>query len=628
MERLENFILRLSEMGFDVNDSREAWQNGILTVQDAIDWILSGKPRRIQQSATATLKLGQNSGSLNEECNPFSEAAAKPVPNTETFDNTKMDSEEEALESRMHLNDEQRKIKERFEEKQRLEARKKIVEEKRNKRLERERIKRQIDEDRQRKKELAKSPPSTSSVPPPQPCVQTDTNKSKSATSTIQIRFPDNTVKRETFDKDAIFREVIRTVERLGFSSSDHSLVQPFPRKEFESSDQSKTLIELGLYPNGSLVLTKVSRNETKQAVVTTVQSMETEQEQHEEQGQVPEFENYPANDEQANNDEMLDDIVNPGVNIGHFVQYNWGEGHVLNSGGQISNPEQTALQRAAIAAESRSTIHPPPSCLARPKKLFYQPISYQKLLIRTICKRLVENYASVYSLQNLPPALASSLIEELKSKNLLRAKILQKFVPCRLTELNLECYAYLTNELLQSLKYHVHLEILNLNSGAYMTDVGLQVLSYLKHLRSLSIANNKQITDGFVPTLKNFTQLESLNVEGTSISDVGVEQMAGFGLRALRELNMARTNVTEECLQLVATGLTAVTSLNVEGTKVNALWGTAEMAERLEDLNISNCAVSTDSLQHLKQCGHLISLNLRGTNIKTEVGLNHLKGK
>lgn len=38
-------------------------------------------------------------------------------------------------------------------------------------------------------------------------------------------------------------------------------------------------------------------------------------------------------------------------------------------------------------------------------------------------------------------------------------------------------------------------------------------------------------------------------------MSDAGVEQMMGFDLRALRELNLARTNVTEECLQMIATG-------------------------------------------------------------------------
>lgn len=157
MERLEDFILRLSEMGFDVNDSREAWQNGIFIVQDAIDWyydnfstgcviytlkclnrILAGKPKKIQTSAPATLKLGQSrgSGSLNEECNPFSDSVARPLLNAEDTSKhvDKMDSEE-LVESRMHLNDEQRKIRERFEEKQRQEARKKIVEEKRNKRL-------------------------------------------------------------------------------------------------------------------------------------------------------------------------------------------------------------------------------------------------------------------------------------------------------------------------------------------------------------------------------------------------------------------------------------------------------------------------------------------------------------
>lgn len=71
---------------------------------------------------------------------------------------------------------------------------------------------------------------------------------------------------------------------------------------------------------------------------------METEQVQIEDQPNELEHENI---EEEAGNEDMLNNMFDPGMNIGNIVQHNWGEGHVLDSTGQVSNPEQTPLQRA-----------------------------------------------------------------------------------------------------------------------------------------------------------------------------------------------------------------------------------------------------------------------------------------
>ena len=97
--------------------------------------------------------------------NPFSHPEdSKPQQATGGADTKKTEPEDENLQSRYHMKDDQREIKERFEEKQRVEARKLAQEEKKAAKKAKDAVLKQIQEDREmaKLKRAAKSPSSTS----------------------------------------------------------------------------------------------------------------------------------------------------------------------------------------------------------------------------------------------------------------------------------------------------------------------------------------------------------------------------------------------------------------------------------------------------------------------------------
>ncbi|KAK2165642.1 hypothetical protein LSH36_47g02028 [Paralvinella palmiformis] len=131
--KLDDLIVCLVGMGFDLEDCQQAVQVGKLSVEAAVEWILSGKPACGQPSQGSTLKLTQRKvDSIG--ANPFtgetSAAAPISVSQPPAVSDVREDvddvatPEDDGIISRCHMNEEQRRIKERFQEKQREEARK------------------------------------------------------------------------------------------------------------------------------------------------------------------------------------------------------------------------------------------------------------------------------------------------------------------------------------------------------------------------------------------------------------------------------------------------------------------------------------------------------------------------
>merc|ERR1712018_951146 len=132
-------------MGFEFEDARQAVQHGKLSVEEAIEWIVQGKPSAAGSSGAPVLRLNRNAtpsselGSLGSVgSNPFSNpqpisapspspaASTSPPAPSATESSGSHDGSGVRIPSRHNHSDEQRQYKQKFEEKQREEMRKKI----------------------------------------------------------------------------------------------------------------------------------------------------------------------------------------------------------------------------------------------------------------------------------------------------------------------------------------------------------------------------------------------------------------------------------------------------------------------------------------------------------------------
>ncbi|XP_064614450.1 uncharacterized protein LOC135478110 [Liolophura sinensis] len=295
---IDDLIVCLMSMGFELGDCQDAVSAGKLSVEAALEWILQGKPGKVATQPTASLKLQKNPGNLTPSSNPFVNPVAPSDSSSGSHDNlsqshdrgsescdsaagshdktpanqeSEMESETKIV-SRLSLSEDQRKIKEQFLEKQR-EAAKKLAKDQKaqDKRARAEALKR-IAEDREKKKALqgahldAPSPPKQSSRSPP---VTAPTKPSQEGDKcVIQVRLPDGRAVKETFSPNDKLKAVWDFVATKHRNMSSMCLIQPFPRYEFSVSDIQKSLSELRLIPSGSLVLKKT---EQPQAVAASV---------------------------------------------------------------------------------------------------------------------------------------------------------------------------------------------------------------------------------------------------------------------------------------------------------------------------------------------------------------------
>lgn len=253
-QTVDELITALMQMGFELEDCQQAIENGKLSANDAVEWILAGKPQVKPKSSRPVLKLnpapdvsanGLSSAALGLERNPWS-------------------CGEDPIVSRVNPSEEQRLVKLRFEEKQRVEARKEAQAEKLAKKKAHEDILRRIREDRETLKlrtdpALTPQPADGAGVAGPSSASQMTRPQRDDSACLLMIRLVDGSSVRKSFPADAplvIVRDFV--CERCSTGSAETVLIQPFPRVEFDESDMGRSLRELGLVPNGSLVVKKL----------------------------------------------------------------------------------------------------------------------------------------------------------------------------------------------------------------------------------------------------------------------------------------------------------------------------------------------------------------------------------
>ncbi|XP_070211660.1 uncharacterized protein [Littorina saxatilis] len=297
-QTVDDMIAAVMSMGFELKDAKDAMQYGKISTQEAVEWILAGKPGYAASGAQPpTLKLGEQNTSLQPDTRvPFSRPL--PVPDSAASDvssgqptspassslaepSTSDTDMEQQVVSRLHLTEERYAQKKNFEEKKREEAQRNAKLEKMQAKREHERVLKEIAEDRKINKMMRMHGP-TQSDDTPQEGKATPTSSStnigatssvSSATSSsaaasaicsLQIRLPTGKQLRKKLDKGTTLGEVWKQVlDEAGKETEGHcGFIQPFPRREFTPVEMIKTLEQLGLVPSGSLVLKKEAKQD------------------------------------------------------------------------------------------------------------------------------------------------------------------------------------------------------------------------------------------------------------------------------------------------------------------------------------------------------------------------------
>jgi len=125
----------------------------------------------------------------------------------------------------------------------------------------------QIEADKRARREKAaaeKSGGSIEDVPAPKPQhVATSQQPTRQYDEcNLQVRLPDGSTIRQTFKAADQFEKVIDWIRQTQ-QSRPFILLQNYPKKEFNESDNYKSLNELGLVPSGSLMVKSLAHFQT-----------------------------------------------------------------------------------------------------------------------------------------------------------------------------------------------------------------------------------------------------------------------------------------------------------------------------------------------------------------------------
>ncbi|XP_061179770.1 uncharacterized protein LOC133188390 [Saccostrea echinata] len=293
-------LVCLMSMGFSFEDGQEAVQNGHLSVESAVEWILAGKPGQTVSDSGPRLQLrptseqpsnpfvnpiqtGQPTISVSQNRLVATDQSKSSIQNSEESSQSKPikpqseseESQSETVISRLHLSEDQKRVRADFEAKQRKEAREDAWKEKQRRKRDHERVLKEIAEDREKKKmtshqskmEAAKTEPketpatSSPSKPIPDRCqLQGSPSKPASDRCQLQLRLLVGDVVKQTYSASEPFQTVWNFVTKK-CDSSEIVLIQPFPHKEFTSADVKSSLLDLQLIPSASLM---VKRKDTQ----------------------------------------------------------------------------------------------------------------------------------------------------------------------------------------------------------------------------------------------------------------------------------------------------------------------------------------------------------------------------
>ncbi|XP_070566402.1 uncharacterized protein [Ptychodera flava] len=277
-QTVDSLLASLASMGFEMDQCQGAVQAGKLTVQDAVDWILQGgqggatipvmsQPSQ-QSGATLVLPIGQRTVSLAPDppntstiVQPSSKSPVSPAtsPSPSTEEKFRLQD----VHSRFTLGEDKQKEKDNWYEKQRKQAAAEAKGKRMAEKMAKDQILKEIAADRQAKAEKSRkvSPEKSEAQPVTKPETAkqgSERTPDQSDSCMLQIRLPSGQSLRQSFHTTSTLGEVLQSVRQQNRSLSNIGFMQPFPRREFTASEMTQTLKDLGLTPNGSLVVKRI----------------------------------------------------------------------------------------------------------------------------------------------------------------------------------------------------------------------------------------------------------------------------------------------------------------------------------------------------------------------------------
>jgi hypothetical protein len=177
----------------------------------------------------------------------------------------------------------------------------------------------------------------------------------------------------------------------------------------------------------------------------------------------------------------------------------------------------------------------------------------------------------------------------------------------------------------LESNDFFNHIYSVRLDPGRVTDDGLITALSRLKDFRELNslCLNGTQVTDAGLEHLKGLDRLAWLWLRDTKVTDAGVGRLKG--LSHLLELDLRGTMVTDAGLQYLE-GLSQLMGLYLDGTKVtDAGLRHLEGLSQLRTLSLSGTQITDAGLERLKGLKKLRQLSLSGTKA-TDEGVKNLQ--
>eukprot|EP00118_Oscarella_pearsei_P019402 m.206150 g.206150 ORF g.206150 m.206150 type:complete len:875 (+) comp39668_c0_seq37:26-2650(+) len=669
---IDGLIAHLLSMGFEFDDCQGAINAGMMSADQAIDWIASKKKKPIPTGTSPSLKLQL--------------PASKPHPPPSEEQTKREQSEGTAVTSRYSLTNKQRQGKARFHDKERETAKREAKQKREDDKKALEQIKRQIEDDRERQREKRQKPlekkpqPSPESMPPAKKAFEVKDQ------CTLQIRLPNGNILRQMFKPSASLHDVADVISSQHKLATSVMFIQPFPRKEYSQDEMHLSLQTLGLTPTGSLVLRhSISQTPSSKTPATldssSKQSVEHPEEEEETAMDVENDGSESHNVEMDDGAKYIDSDVNddmplqlPGESDPNAIEmddgsesdsgsseddddddaggapmnphfpvpfhqpghhFSWGSGQrlggdpVREDASVLGQAETLAAADAAREAAIRRWTSPqeevrpssPEQCQLK------QVQTLTDICVGSVAKRLPGYLVRcpLVTLGALPRSIVTKILKLLIREKTLRPKTLTALLPCRLKQLNLDCYSYVTNELLQAVGLHRSLTHLSCSSCPLVTDQGLAPLADLKRLQVLAFSGCEQLTDKCLVYVRRFRMLTSLKMNGTKITDTGLASYASYAPDTLKYLNLSGTQVTSKGLDALCS-VKQLQSLEVENTNILTLQCVAKLGT-LQMLSIANCSQLTDaSMASLAGHPSLTALNLSGCTVG-DSGLQYLAG-
>uniref|UniRef100_H2YMT8 UBA domain-containing protein n=1 Tax=Ciona savignyi TaxID=51511 RepID=H2YMT8_CIOSA len=195
---MDELLSHLMLMGFNPEDCHEAVSCGKLSAQDAVEWILSGKPRT---SSSAHLVLPKQIIKAHDKSeSSHSNSGISDGPQCPSYQASKP-NEPPVVHSRFA---ESRDARVQFLNNKRIRLEHDVKKEKMNKKMEKEAILKEIECDRKAKRELKQNPDTSVAMP------TTSTAPSgQHATCLIQIRLPNGQNVRHEFQSQQTISHVV-----------------------------------------------------------------------------------------------------------------------------------------------------------------------------------------------------------------------------------------------------------------------------------------------------------------------------------------------------------------------------------------------------------------------------------